>query len=49
VREARVASVAHFTVYNILPRGCLLWLFTVKAVVGLEDEQPDVSTHAFCL
>ena len=42
-----MSSLAHFTVYSILPRECLLCLFFSMAVEGLEDEQADASTHVF--
>ena len=38
VREARVASVAHFTVYSILPRGCFSACLLAKAVEGREQQ-----------
>ena len=42
-----MSSHAHFTVVLYTPTWVFLCLFTVKAVEGLEDEQADVSTHAF--
>ena len=49
VREACMASVAHFTVYSILPRGCFSVCYFALAVVGQIVEQADASTHVFCM
>ena len=42
-----MSSLAHFTGVIYTPTWVFLCLFTVKAVVGLEDEQADESTHVF--
>ena len=47
VQEVRVASMHTLRVYYILLRGCLLCLFTVKAVEGLEDERAEVKHPRF--
>jgi len=47
VREALVASVAHFTVYKYTPSWVFLCLFFSLAVVGQNIEQADEAPTFF--
>ena len=49
LRGPTMSSQAHFTGVYIPQRGCLLCLFSCKAVEGREVEQADASTRAFYL
>ena len=44
-----MSSLAHFTVYSILPRGCFSACYFALAVVGQIVEQADASTHFLCV
>ena len=47
LRGLIMSSLAHFTVYSILPRGCFSVCLFQMAVVGQITEQADASTHVF--
>ena len=49
LRGLIMSSLAHFTVYSILPRECFSACYFALAVVGQIVEQADVSTHVFCM
>ena len=47
LRGLTMSSLAHFTVYSILPRGCFSVCLPHRLWKASNSEQADASTHAF--